>query len=241
MEQLNDTWLTDGLIDFEYKRYMLLAYLQSCERNFSSNRLYPFLGDLVHHYQNLVNFKFNKEKMANSFPKQLSQIDLDNFVLHYEQIIKDDSLMAEIEKILNYSVPLMKKHLEEGKEIYEWIESQLQLMPVGIVPLELQTGYLLVKNGEEKDTKVYEYQLTLFQNANENYRGLITHYVNSYATSITTTYHTIKEKIISLNRLLVPPAMYVIESGYTLPFGETLLPIAKRVLVRHLMENEMRR
>lgn len=241
MEQLNDNWLTDGLIDFEYKKYMILAYLQSCERNFSSNRLYPYLGDLVHHYQNLVNFKFTKEKITGSFPKQLSQIDLENFVMHYEKLVKDDALMSEIEKILNYSVPLMKKHLEEGKEIYEWIESQLQLMPVGIVPLELQAGYLMVRNGEEREARVYEYKLTFFQNSNENYRGLITQYINSYATSITTTYQTIKEKIIAQRKLLVPPAVYVVESGYTLPLGETLLPIAKRVLVRHLMENELKR
>jgi hypothetical protein len=31
MVELKQDWLTDGIIDFEYKKYMLLAYLQQVE------------------------------------------------------------------------------------------------------------------------------------------------------------------------------------------------------------------
>jgi hypothetical protein len=39
------------------------------------------------------------------------------------------------------------------------------------------------------------------------------------------------------HRLLVPPAVYMVESTLEIPLGETLLPIAKRALVRYLTEN----
>jgi len=42
MKKLPTNWLTDGLINFEYKKYLLLAYLKSVEEEFESKRLYPF-------------------------------------------------------------------------------------------------------------------------------------------------------------------------------------------------------
>jgi hypothetical protein len=42
MEKLKENWLTEGLIDFEYKKYVLLAYLKSVKESFSRVELYPF-------------------------------------------------------------------------------------------------------------------------------------------------------------------------------------------------------
>ena len=60
MEQLKVDWLTDGLIDFEYKKYVLLAYLKNVRANFDDKKLYPFMSDMVFHYQNLMTIKSNK-------------------------------------------------------------------------------------------------------------------------------------------------------------------------------------
>ena len=57
MKKLEKDWLTSGLIDFEYKKYILLAYLQEVKGNFDSNKLYPHLSDLIFHYQNLLDLK----------------------------------------------------------------------------------------------------------------------------------------------------------------------------------------
>jgi hypothetical protein len=53
MEKLSKDWLTQGLIDFEYKKYLLMAYLQTVKSSFGKVELYPFLADLVFHYRNL--------------------------------------------------------------------------------------------------------------------------------------------------------------------------------------------
>ena len=72
MEKLSKDWLTQGLIDFEYKKYVLLAYLQTVKKSFGKVELYPFLADLVFHYRNLVAVKENKALIRESFPKELS-------------------------------------------------------------------------------------------------------------------------------------------------------------------------
>jgi hypothetical protein len=41
MKTLSQTWFADGYIDFELKKYTLLAYLQEISQHFTKNELYP--------------------------------------------------------------------------------------------------------------------------------------------------------------------------------------------------------
>ena len=50
MKTLSQTWFADGYIDFELKKYTLLAYLQEINRYFCQNKLYPKLTDIIFHY-----------------------------------------------------------------------------------------------------------------------------------------------------------------------------------------------
>jgi hypothetical protein len=47
MADLNKNWLTEKYIDFEYKKYVLLAWLQEVNNNFQDQKLYPFLAQLI--------------------------------------------------------------------------------------------------------------------------------------------------------------------------------------------------
>ena len=115
MIKLENTWFIDGMIDFEYKKYLLLAYLQSVEKNFTFNKLYPDLAELVNHYKNLDDFLNIKNAASGSFPKELKGIDLDRFVLKYEQMLNNDRVLDEIMKIIDYSLPVFRKYLEGGE------------------------------------------------------------------------------------------------------------------------------
>ena len=72
MKTLSETWFADGYIDFELKKYTLLAYLQEINRNFQENKLYPQLADVIFHYNNLVAFRENKKFLQEHFPKKLT-------------------------------------------------------------------------------------------------------------------------------------------------------------------------
>ncbi len=234
MDGLNKDWLTEGLIDFEYKKYLLLAYLKKVARNFDENRLYPFLAELVAHYSNLVEFKRNKEQVAKHFPTKLTKIDLQKMTLQYEQIMNDDQYMEEIAQTLEFAIPLIKQNLENGKEIYEFVEEKIEIEPVGILPLHKEEGYMLLSNGNLKDIDVYAYQLTLFESAKENFRAIKTVFLTSYRRKITNTVEFIKLDMIRSNRHLPNPATYHIRSEKPFPMLETMLPVAKRSFVRYL-------
>src|SRR5690554_6096195 len=116
MNHLSKNWLTEGLIDFEYKKYILLAYLKNTHANFQNLLLYPFLGDLYYHYKNLNQLKENKKLIFDHFPKRISKTDFEKLEFIYQDIVQDDAIMQEIEDIIAFALPKLKKTLNEGKE-----------------------------------------------------------------------------------------------------------------------------
>src|ERR1041385_1874 len=108
MRSLSETWFAEGYIDFELKKYTLLAYLQQVNKHFDENKLYPQLADVIFHYNNLVAFRENKKFLQEHFPKKLTGLQLEKLQMLYQQMIEDDELMRELEEIINYSAVTMK-------------------------------------------------------------------------------------------------------------------------------------
>jgi hypothetical protein len=234
MKELNKNWLTEGLMDFEYKKYLLLAYLKDVKENFNDRKLYPYLSDLLFHYKNLLSIKENKKLLRENFPKQISKADFEKLEVIYDELINDDKVMQDIEEILMYSLPKLKEHLVEGKDIYDFVEEQLTISSVGVSPLYPDEGYLLIYKPGSSETQVYEYQLTIFQNADEKYRGIHTHFLETISKSIFMTFEAMKVDLIRKYKKMPNPATYLVDSRVDYPFQETLLPIAKRLLVKHI-------
>ncbi len=234
MEKLKHDWLTDGLIDFEYKKYILLSYLQNVKNSFDKTELYPHLADLVHHYQNLVALKENKENLTKNFPAKAEGLDMKKLEIIYHELIQDDEIMKELGDIIEYAVPMFKNSLEEGKEIYEFVESNCELSPVGLLPLYVDEGYLFIHTSTSSDTSIYRYQVTLIQQASENYRGIHVSFVEKLTKGIGETYETLKTGIIKKFKDLPNPATFIIHSKLHFPFTPTLVPVAKRLLVRYI-------
>lgn len=238
MKQLNPNWLTEGLLDFEYKKYILLAYLQEVSCDFDEKKLYPVLSDLVMHYNNLVTIRKNKTYVSNFFPKQISKPDLENFRIEFERLIADEEYMEEVTAILDFSIPLMHRHLEDGKEIYQEVEEDLRIFPVGIVSINPEAGYMMLSKNRSAETCVYSYLITIFENATEKFRGIKTEFIGNYSRSFSNTFEEIKFQLIKDFKHLPNPAVYVVESKTEYPLNETLLPVAKRSLVRYLYQAE---
>ena len=145
--------------------------------------------------------------------------------------------MKEIENIIDFSMPYMENYLRDGKKIYDFVEEHVKIFPVGVVPLSNECGYLFLKMQSGIETKVYEYQVSIFENPDERFRGIHMHFLKSYEKSLLNTFESIKSDLLRYNKNLPNPATYVIESSVDIPFEETFLPIAKRVLVKRIAGN----
>ncbi|HEV2354043.1 MAG TPA: hypothetical protein VGR89_07360 [Puia sp.] len=234
MKTLSETWFADGYIDFELKKYTLLAYLQEIHRHFNENKLYPQLADIIFHYNNLAAFRENKKYLQEQFPKKLTGVQLEKLQILFEQMVGDDELMQELEEIINFASDEIQRTITNGTEIYEFVEEKLVIFPVGLVPLESNEGYFFLSEGGRSNTRVYRYRLSFFEKHDEKYRSIRTEYIDTWARNLVNTYENIKSELIRTKQGIPNPAVYSIETDLAFPVDETLLPVAKRSLVRYI-------
>lgn len=148
-------------------------------------------------------------------------------------MVEDDELMKELEEIISYSTTTLKTTINSGTEIYEFIEDKLVITPIGLVPLDINEGYFFLSSGN-KNTRVYYYRLSFFEKHDEKYRSIKTFYIDNQWRSMTNTYESIKADLIKVRNELPNPAVYAVEIDLGFPVNETLLPIAKRSLVKYI-------
>ena len=234
MKKLASNWLTDGLIDFEYKKYLLLAYLKEVQEEFDNKRLYPIFTDLIMHYQNIQQVKEHKKLIYEQFPQRISRADFKKLEIVYQKIVDDDETMREIEDIVQFSAPKFAYALQNGKEIYDYIESHLEISPVGITPLYRDAGYLFLNEYPGQEIKIYQYQISIFANNYATYRGVNTQYLETIRRSVTNTFENLKVNLVKKNIHLPNPATFVIMAKVPCPYEQSLLPIAKRTLVKYV-------
>ena len=233
-KKLSHDWYLDGLVDFEYKKHLLLAYLQMVHKAFTANELYPHLSDLVAQYRSLKSFLREKEAFQGRFPKQMGEIDLQNFRIAYQKVMQDSDLMKEIEEIVRYSLTQIEPLMAEGSSIHDFIEQQIQIDHIGILPIHKDEGYMLLKAADSRIVDVYRYERAKIQVQQENFYGLRTLYLQSFIYSIGNTFEHIKAKLIKTYRNFPHPATYLFESALAFPIRQSFLPVAKRLLFKEL-------
>lgn len=234
MKTLSPNWFIEGLNDFEYKQYLLLAYLQGVAKQFRQSYLYPTFSDLITHYTNLQAFKEGKSSLMDMMPRNLTGINWRKMELNYDHTLSQDDQLREIEEIVDYSLPQIKRHLEEGKGLFGLIEEQLEIETVGLVPLYRKEGYFLLRQNGDREIKAYEYQVSFFESSGEQFQSLRTRHIENYTWGITSSYENIKLNLIRTQAKLPNPATYLVYSELHFPEKESLLPVFKRKFIRYL-------
>ncbi|MCR9014753.1 hypothetical protein [Aquiflexum gelatinilyticum] len=232
MKNLSENWITEGWIDFEYKKYLLLAYLQHVGGQFKEVKLYPPLADLIQHYSRLKSFEQNRDQIKSAFPKMLQGPDTKELRFTYKPLVIDDEMMKKLEEIVAFSLPQLKNHIEDGKNIYDFLEREMKIEPIGISPLYQKEGYVFLSFDKSKEVFVYRYKVNLFQNSIDTFKGIMMQLIQKVRRSILNTYEQIKLDLIKTNRELPNPATYSICCTQQIPMEESFVPISKRLLLK---------
>ena len=229
---LSTNWITDGWIDFEYKKYILLGYLKKVSHHFSQKKLYPTLSQLVTQYRQLLNFRQSKHTLYAQFPQHLSEIDLKNLTFRYQKNTEETEDMQEIEHIINYAIPRLREVIEHGKSIHEHIEKKMALFPVGIASLYKKEGYLLID--VTKYIKIFKYKISNVYQSSERLIGMQIEHIGTRRKSIGVNFEKIKLQLLRREKKIAHPAIFAVTYPLPCPLKETLLPISQRMLVRHI-------
>ncbi|CCH52505.1 hypothetical protein BN8_01510 [Fibrisoma limi BUZ 3] len=232
MKQLQPDWFAQGWIDAEYQKYVVLAYLQAVQRNFTDKKLCPDLPELRSHYDNGLRFSRGKGTLNAAFPKRISRITGRPPRIEYESEVTDDEYMAEMDAIMDFALPRFQATLNEGEQIWADIATSLTLTPVGLLPLRPEEGYLFLHATNQSETQVYYFCLTLYSNQEPGGRMVQLRFLEVVRKSLVNTFENVKLDLIRRHRSLPNPAAFMLESRRHYPVQETLLPIARQLLAR---------
>lgn len=109
---LSVTWYSDDPIDFEYKEYLLFAYLQRVESSFQNRVLSPHLLHMERIIDELLMFRGSFEEIKKTFNKN-RYVYLDNKKLEGE----NDKFIIEIKELVEFAIPQVQPRIDHGYKI----------------------------------------------------------------------------------------------------------------------------
>lgn len=107
------TWYFEPPIDFEFKQYVLLSYLQIVDQSFIEKRLSPHYLYLEKILEELYFFNTSFKEMEKNFNKNRYIYFNDNPKLEGE----NNDLLFEIKNIVDFSIPQINSRVDLGKII----------------------------------------------------------------------------------------------------------------------------
>ncbi|WP_138429092.1 hypothetical protein [Fodinibius saliphilus] len=234
---LNLDFFTHVQTDFETAQYKVLAGLKEISEDFQKNKIYPHLSHLVDLYTKLDDILKRLQDLRDEFPKRIKKIDFVNQEIEHEVVFVQGSDLAKVEELIEWALPYIKAKIEEGRTIYEFVNDEIEVEEVGIVPNYTDEGYFFVPDNEESKLLLFEYEVTVFESAQDKYRSLKTAFMKAVQQGkAQLSPNAIKLELISNNKKLPNPATYAFNTDLNLPFNETIFPVTKRKLLRRLFE-----
>jgi hypothetical protein len=218
--------------DVETKQYVVLQTLKDYYYEFSHNRLYPALSGLIDLCTDLEDVIQKKIDLENHLPHRLRDLDLQNNKLIYEASEGNDAGLHRAVDLILWAIPHIKKVIDEGMNIYNFVEEHITIEEVGIVPMYREEGYWFVPDNQSAALHLLRYEFSLFTSANERFRTLKTRVLESIGQAyIRSAPESIKLELIEKYQDLPNPATYACDTDLEFPYAQTILPIAKRKLM----------
>jgi hypothetical protein len=235
MDALRLEHFTGAVDDVERTQYQILAGLQRAQSAFEEQRVYPHLGRLVQLHGGLLTVLERTEQFRSPKTGRVTGIDWDEAEITYEWPDLEDTEMDVVEDLIRWALPKIQAAIEDGRSVYEHVEDNVELETVGIVPKYQQEGYLMVPEWKAGVLHVLRYELSIIQQEGEKHRALRTRHCKTIEQDgIDQHPSDIKLDLLKERRDLPNPATYFSNTDLNVPYKETLLPVVKRCLIRHL-------
>lgn len=232
---LNIELFTHLISDFEACQYRVLAGLKEVSEDFKKNKIYPHLTHLIDLHRSLCDILNSLQNIHSEFPKRIKKIDFVNQEIEYKIVFQPDSDLRKVEDLIEWGLPYVKAKIEEGKAIYEFVDEELKLEEVGIIPSYTDEGYFFVPDNEESKLLLFQYEVTVFKSAEDDYRALKTAFLKALKQGMAQlSPNSIKLELVNENKTLPNPATFAFNTDLYFPFRETIFPVTKRKLLRQL-------
>lgn len=221
--------------DTERTRFEVLNGLQTMRSNFHHNKIFPDLTSLIELFNTLQSITQNADDLRSKAHRSIKDLNLKERKVIYEETPISDNDFEQIRDLMFWALPLLQDAIEEGKTMFEFVDENLALEVVGILPTYLEEGYLFIPDNAASMLHLIKYEVSIFTGAGERYRSLKTSVVKSlHQSTVRQPTQSIKLDLVQEYPDLPNPATYSFETDLEFPFQETILPVAKRRLLRYL-------
>lgn len=216
-------------VDREAEHYRLLAYMQRVDLHYRERKLYPCLDELHDRFEQLSELQRRRDALAMTMPREITGIDLRKGEL-VRAAVPEDELLRAVDTMISSGLPELHNALERGVELRARLSAGIRMEPVGLLPLHVREGYILLHQGRE--ARVYNYTLILpaIVPGVPAHHVLRTRYVADYPIGITCTYEQVKADLVRSHAYLPNPAVFALTSDTPLPAIETFVPLAKQLV-----------
>lgn len=233
---LNLDLFTQVQTDFEMRQYKVLAALKSISGDFKQNKIYPHLSHLIELHATLSDILNRLQDLRSEFPKRIKKIDFVNQVIEHEVVFVDGSDLSKVQDLIEWALPYIEAKIEEGRAIYEFVDDEIKLEEVGIIPNYTDEGYFFVPDNAESTLLLFQYEVSIFESSKDTYRSLKTGLLKVLEQGqAQLSPNAIKLDLISENKHLPNPATYAFDTDLSFPFKETVFPVTKRKLLQQLV------
>jgi hypothetical protein len=237
MERISIESFFTSETDLEINQYGILGGIREVCGNFDKKKIYPSLAGLIELKQSLDKIKDERNNLNEKFPKQIKGFDIDAKKIIYESTgnFNHTNNIEEIFNLIDWALPYIVDAIDEGIVLFDFVDDNIKLEQVGILPMYKDEGYFMVTDNTALELQVHRYESTLFSSGKEKYRSLKTEFVKSERqVIIKRSPESIKHELIKERKDLPNPATFLFDSDLDFPFIETIFPVVKRKLMSHI-------
>jgi len=221
--------------DLEKRQYIILAELKKISTQFQYYKIYPHLSELVEIHKTLKEVIHHLGDLRSRFPKRISKIDWVNREIEHDVVFVDGTDLQRVEELIRWALPHIEKTIHEGVTIHEFVSEKLSVEHVGIVPSYMEEGYFFLPNNKKKELNLFQFEVSIFQSADDQYRSLKTRFLKALdKTRVLPSPNSVKLDLIREQKDLPNPATFSFQTELDFSFKQTILPVAKRKLMQKI-------
>lgn len=235
---MDTDWLIHEPIDFEHKKYILLAYFKKLDKILDQNKIYPTFIELSLHLASIQTLI--KENVILYTDKIFKSCD--DEVLLKELKAKELPNLSpeeknEIDKILKYSSPKFFEYFNIVKSYWSLIYDSISVsVKRNKKNLKIGKGYMTFSYKKTNKIYVWEYEIKKY-----------TPELNEYFTEIKLIYEDDKKNLnfndiienfsTFSNDLKKLSPVFNMKAADEYPLDETLLPLFRRKLMSYILQS----
>jgi len=170
MKILKPYWFLEKPVDKEHKYYVLMAYLQSIEKDFSNGEYVKQLTNVLRIQKDLWSFK-NKGVLSVKSNSHLTERELEKT----HDLIDDFLLSDERDEIIEESLSTIEKFLGKHDSVIREYDQMVEVTHSGSINQTWDRGFLIIRKNLESMLRIFSWSFSIIKiDGNESVALLMT-------------------------------------------------------------------